>query len=411
MKPETTAFKEKHIILVLAALQFAHILDFVILMPLGPFLMKQFQISPIQFGSLVSSYNIAGGISGLLFGALADSFPKKKVLIWTTFGFILGTALCGFAEDFYFLFLARIITGVFGGILNALILIFVTEIIPYKRRGKALGVVMSSFSFASVIGVPSGLFIAELIGTPWTFFSISLLSLMILLLAGYILPSIPMAFKKRKPREVLKRYFSISLHPPYLNGYLLIFTAAFTMFILIPYLAPYAVKNCLIPTSGMKYMYFFGGVATIFTARLFGKLTDNKGPLKMYIFLAIVSIIPVVIYTHAGPMDQVSYILMGTLFMTIVTGRMIPCITLISSLPDDRDRGTFLVLLNSFRSLGSALATFIGGLIIVEENNRFLHFEKSGYLSIILLLLSLFLAIKINRKKNNKKENIQELLN
>ena len=110
-------------------------------------------------------------------------------------------------------------------------------------------------------------------------------------------------------------------------------------------------------------------------------------------------------------MDQVSYILMGTLFMTIVTGRMIPCITLISSLPDEKDRGTFLVLLNSFRSLGSALATFIGGLIIVEKNNRFLHFEKSGYISIALLLLSIFLAVKIERKTKIKKKNIQEILN
>jgi len=411
MKPETTTIKEKHIVLILAALQFAHILDFVILMPLGPFLMKKFQISPIQFGSLVSSYNIAGGISGLIFGVLADSFPKKKVLIWTMLGFISGTALCGISNDFYFLFLARIITGVFGGILNALILIFVTEIIPYERRGKALGVVMSSFSFASVMGVPLGLLIAELIGTPWTFFSISFLSFMIFLLAIYLLPDIPITLKKRKPREVLRRYFSISVYPPYLNGYFLIFTAAFTMFILIPYLAPYAVKNCLIPTSGMKYMYFIGGAATVFTARLFGKLTDSQGALKMYIFLAIVSIIPVLIYTHAGPMNQFSYILMGTFFMTIVTGRMIPCMTLVSGIPSAQDRGTFLVLLNSFRSLGSALATFIGGLIIVEENNRLFHFEKSGYFSIILLLLSLFLASNINRSKNNKNEKVSQLLN
>ena len=400
MKAKITTIQEKYIVLVLASLQFAHILDFVILMPLGPFLMKQFQISPVEFGSLVSSYNIAGGVSGLLFGAFADSFPKKKVLIWTMFGFIFGTALCGISNSFYSLFIARVITGVFGGVLNALILIYVTEIIPYARRGKALGVVMSSFSFASVIGVPLGLLIAELIGTPWTFFSISLLSFIILLSATLILPAIPMTLTKRKPKEILKRYLSISINPAYLNGYILIFTAAFTMFILIPYLAPYAVKNCLIPTSGMKYMYFVGGAATVFTARLFGKLTDSQGPLKMYIFLAIVSIIPVLIYTHAGPMDQISYIFMGTLFMTVVTGRMIPCMTLVSGLPKPQDRGTFLVLLNSFRSLGSALATFIGGLIIVEENNRFFHFEKSGYLSILLLLLSLLLARNIYRKKH-----------
>ncbi|MCO4794238.1 MAG: MFS transporter, partial [Bacteriovoracaceae bacterium] len=385
--------------LLLAAIQFAHIVDFVVMMPLGPVLMKQFSISPAQFGGLVSSYNYAGAAAGILFGLIADRFARRTLLGWIMAGFILGTFLCGLAPTFPLLLTARIFTGVFGGILNSVVLAIVTDLVPFQRRGTALGVVMSAFSVASVLGVPLGLTIADYMGWQWTFIFIASFSILIWVAALKILPEMMPQMNCAKPKEILKRYIRIGTKKDYLQAYLLIFLAAMTMFILIPFLAPYAVSTIGIKTHEIKYMYFFGGAATVLTARLFGKLTDKIGAFRMYMILAFISIAPVLIYTNAGKMSLVMYVLMGMFFMTIVSGRMIPCMTLISSVPSQEDRGTFMGLLNSIRSTGSATATLIGGLIVVETETGMKNFDKSGFISICLVVITIFVAQVISKTK------------
>lgn len=393
--------QERIYVLLLAAIQFAHIVDFVVMMPLGPVLMEQFNITPAQFGGLVSSYNYAGAVAGILFGLIADRFGRRSLLGWVMAGFIIGTFLCGMAPTFSLLLTARIFTGVFGGVLNAVVLAIVTDLVPFERRGTAMGVVMSAFSVASVLGVPLGLTIADYLSWKWTFFFIAFFSVFIWIFALKVLPAMVPTAQCVSPKEILKRYVRIGTKWDYLKAYSLIFLAAMTMFVLIPFLAPYAVSNIGIKTHQIKYMYFFGGAATVMTARLFGKLTDKIGALPMYAILALVSIAPVLLYTNAGKMTVVWYVLMGMFFMTIVSGRMIPCMTLISSVPDQEDRGTFMGLLNSIRSMGSATATLIGGLIIVETDMGMKNFEKSGYVSITLVLITILVARIIAKSKES----------
>jgi len=402
--------EERFLVILLAAIQFAHIVDFVVIMPLGPFLIEKLNISPAQFGSLVSSYNYAGAVGGILFGIIADRFGKKAMLSSVMLGFIIGTTLCGLASDYQTLFAARVFTGAFGGILNALILAIIADLIPFERRGKALGTVMSSFSIASVFGIPIGLLIADHFGWQSTFLFISTFSFLILIAVLKILPSLTDHIQKTDPLKILKRYFNICTNRDYFKAYSLIFTVSFTMFLLIPFLAPYAVKNIGMATTDMKYMYFFGGCATVITARLFGKLTDLHGAHKMYTILALLSLLPVYLYTNSGPLTLVGYILMGTLFMTIVTGRMVPCMTLISSVPNQRDRGSFMLILNSTRAIGSATSTLLGGIIIQEKSNKLFHFEKAGYLSMALVLLSLILAKFINASKHKVEKSEPDIL-
>ncbi|MCO4793883.1 MAG: MFS transporter, partial [Bacteriovoracaceae bacterium] len=186
--PQENLKQERVYVLLLAAIQFAHIVDFVVMMPLGPVLMKQFSISPAQFGGLVSSYNYAGAAAGILFGLIADRFARRTLLGWIMAGFIIGTFLCGLAPTFPLLLTARIFTGVFGGILNSVVLAIVTDLVPFQRRGTALGVVMSAFSVASVLGVPLGLTIADYMGWQWTFIFIASFSILIWVAALKILP-------------------------------------------------------------------------------------------------------------------------------------------------------------------------------------------------------------------------------
>ena len=234
MKEKSGFGQERILIILLAAIQFSYIVDFVVMMPLGPILMNQFKISPAQFGVLVSSYNYAAAISGLSFGLIADRFARKILFGRIMLGFIVGTLLCGLATSYTLLVAARIFTGLFGGILNALVFVMVTDIVPFERRGKAMGIVMSSFSIAAVVGVPLGLMIADSFGWQWTFFFIASFSTLIWILALRILPMLADHVQKSHPVEIVKRYLKIGTNGKYVKAYGLIFMAALTIFLLIP---------------------------------------------------------------------------------------------------------------------------------------------------------------------------------
>ena len=154
--------KEKILLLTLAVIQFSHITDFMILMPLGPQLMKAFDILPSQFALLVSTYTFSAGTSGFVGAFFIDRFDRKKAILTMATGFAIGTFACGFAQSYHWLLITRSITVLFGGVMGALILSIVGDAIPNERRATAMGMVMAAFSVASVVGVPAGLFLADL---------------------------------------------------------------------------------------------------------------------------------------------------------------------------------------------------------------------------------------------------------
>lgn len=389
-------------ILILAAIQFAHMVDFVVLMPLGPTLMEDLNIGPVQFGSLVSSYNFAGAAAGILFGFFADKFDRKKLLLASLAGFLVGTLLCGLAPSFSTLLAARMLTGVFGGILNGLIFAIISDLVPFERRGKAMGIVMSSFSVASVLGVPLGLAIADYSNWHNTFLFIVFFTLFIFIASALIFPNLTEHLEENEPSFKLK-LGQIFTNFSYIRSFVFIALVSGAMFLLIPFLSPYAVKNMGIATDQLKYMYLVGGLFTILTARLFGTLTDKIGPFKMFAIIVLISFIPIILFTHSGPISFGIYLCLGTFFMTMVSGRMIPCMTLVSEVPELRERGLFMSVLHSIRSFGSGTMTFVSGFIISEgATGKLKGFNYAGYLSVALGLATVFIAFYISKSLKEK---------
>jgi DHA1 family inner membrane transport protein len=391
----------------LAAIQFSHIVDFVVLMPLGPTLMRDFGITPLEFGSLVSSYNISAAITGLAYGLIADRFGRKVMLQANFVGFIIGTVSCGLAQTYETLLFARIAAGGFGGTLTAVVLAMVTDLIPFQRRGRAMGAVMSAFSVASVLGVPIGLVIAEKFSWSYTFYFIAIFSCIILLVSSLSFPKLNEHVQITSALDNLKRVWGLLFKLDYLKAYSLIFLNVFSLFTLIPYLSPYAVKNIGILETELKYMYLVGGFFTVITARIIGKATDKFGALKVLSTLALISTVPISLYSNAKEMDLIPFIAMSTFFMTMVSGRMIPLMTMTSEIAETKDRGTYMGLLNSVRSFGSAVATLFAGFFIVEASDGKLSgFNNVGYFSIGFSIIVIFGAIHVNsillRKQSEK---------
>jgi predicted MFS family arabinose efflux permease len=390
--------RERLYVFILAAIQVVHILDFVVMMPLGPRFMRVFNISPIEFSTLVSAYTFSAGGVGF-FGALyADQFDRKRFLLFNFMGFIIGTLMCGLATNFATLLIARIVAGAFGGVLNASVLSMVADLIPYKRRGAAMGVIMSAFSVSSIIGIPTGLYIANILDWHATFFFICLVSAIFWILGFMTLPSIP-AVKTKGFMEKLRKFKKIIVNPDYLLTFFFSSLLSLGMFMIIPFISTYMVRNIGIQESDLSLLYLVGGLITIVTARYVGKLCDRLGAFKIFKIMALISLIPITILTHLPPVSLFVVILVSSAFTVLGNARFIPAMTMVSGVVKTEDRGTFMSLENASRQLSSALAAQIGGVILGSTAAGALtNFDVIGYLCVSATFGSLLIAYKLRTK-------------
>lgn len=388
--------RENMLVYVLGAIQFVHILDFVILMPLGPMLMRTFDVTTSQFGLLVSSYTFAAGISNFLTSIVSDRFERKRMLQICFAGFLVGTLLCALAPNFYLLLGARIFAGAFGGVLNAVVFALIPDLIPPQRRGAATGVVMSSFSISSVVGVPIGLALAEWFDWHAPFVFIVAIGTIFWLLANYYIPKVNNRTEPGSPKETIKQFVRIAIEPKHIRGFLMTSSLAFGIFMIIPFLSPSMVSNVGLAESDLKYIYLCGGAATVFSARWIGRLCDRLGSFRVFTVVGAISFIPVLLITHLGVTPIALALCVSTLFMMTGSGRFIPAMTLLSLVVDPKKRGTFMGLENAFRQLASGVASLVAGLVIYEgAGGRLERFGMIGFASVAFTLVAWYFARKI----------------
>ncbi len=267
------------LLLALAAVQFTHIIDFVIMMPLGPQFKKDLQLSDQWFGFLVSAYAFSAALAGLLAAWFIDRFDRKTSLLWLYGGFTMGTLCCAAAPTYPLLLAARAVTGAFGGVVAASILAIIGDAFPGARRGRAMGAIMSSFSVASIAGVPAGLYLANLMGWRAPFAVLAGLSAAVLVLVRFVLPPMRGHLVRGRPSA---NVWAVFVQPTHLRAYLLMTALVMSTFMIVPYLASYLVSNAGRSERELPYVYLCGGLCTLVTMTLFGTLSDRLGKLPVF---------------------------------------------------------------------------------------------------------------------------------
>jgi predicted MFS family arabinose efflux permease len=382
-------------LLTLAGIQFTHIVDFMIMMPLGPQLTALFGISLPEFGLLVSAYTVAAGISGLLATTFVDRFDRKHLLLTLYVLFALTTVACGVAPTYGWLMAARIASGFFGGVLSTMSQTIIGDVVPFARRGRATGIVMTSFSVATVAGVPAGLLFANLWGWHAAFFSVGVMCVGIGALAYVSVPTLNAHVSHGKDKHFLHGIVQVLRDHNQRKALMLSAAMIFAAFTIIPYITLYLQTNEVMTANEIPWVYFCGGVVTLFSGRWVGGLTDRLGKRETFQRAVLFSILPMFAITLLVPVPLPWVLVVTTSLFFAMNARMIPGMALLTSAANPRFRGTFLSLNGAVQSFAMGVAAWVGGLL--------LHREPSGHvtsywLCAVVAALSSLLAYHMAKK-------------
>ncbi|HMT00138.1 MAG TPA: MFS transporter [Saprospiraceae bacterium] len=393
--------KESRILFLLAAINFTHILDFMIMMPLGNYLIPSFGLSASQFTILVSAYAFSAGISSFLAAFYANKYDRKQILIRGYLGFLIGTLACGLAPSYEWLLLARVTAGVFGGLLAAQVISIIADLIPFERRGKAMGRVMAAFAVSSTLGVPFALYLANLISWHAPFILVAVLGLALLPFLHKDLPSMTGHLTQQDPpssTQVIKQVFA-NVN----QRRALLFSGLMFMghFMIIPFINPFLEFNKGFDKQHTPLVYLFGGICAFFAANIIGALSDKYGKWRTYIICLLLSLPLVVLITHLPDMHIAWVVFIFCLWFTVATGRGVTASTLISNVVEPQFRGSFQSFNSFMQQMGTGLASLVAGWVVIKNNDgSLLHYPALGYFSIVILLATLLAGYRVFGKKS-----------
>ncbi len=397
--------QQRIILLLLAALNFTAILDFMIMMPLGNFLMPHFNISPRYFSWIVAAYPVSAFFSSISAAFFVDRFDRKKVLLLAYTGFLAGTICCGIAPDAGFLMAARVLTGLFGGLIGAQILSIVADTFQYELRGRAMGAIFTAFSVSSIFGVPFSLYLAKLISWHTPFLFIGIVGIVLIPLIIRFLPPMTRHLENGVADTTRPGTVLIELAKNKAQLLALALSALLMMghFLIIPFINPYMEFNVGFTKDQTPLIYMVGGICTLFANFVIGRMADKHGKLRIYLISAAASLLPIFLITNMPAIPFYFVLIVFAFWFSFSTGRAIPAQAMISTVVNPEHRGLFMSFNASVQQLFTGLASVLAGLIVYkDETGRIYRYEWVGYLSIAVVASTLLIAYRLARRQGLK---------
>lgn len=388
---------ERILLFILAAINFTNIVDFMVMMPLETYLTTLYGISHFQFTVLVACYTLSAGISGYAATLFVDRFDRKTSLQIIFIGFLTGTLLCGVAQGYYLLLAARIVTGVFGGVLGSVVMAIVADVIPMERRGMAMGIITTGFSMASIAGVPLGLYLATLTDWHAPFLFLVLVGLIITPFIWKFVPQVKEHIQTKEERPgfstILKE---ILVDRNHLKALILMVSLMLGHFCIVPTYARYMEANVGFTKDQVTLIYFVGGLFTFFTSPVVGRMADKYGKKKVFSVFVVLCAVPVLIITHMGRVPLIPALVVTTMFFVFSGGRFIPAQALVTGAVNPKIRGGFMSFSSASQQVAAGVASLISGLIVTENADGTLgNYNYIGYVSVLITMSLLFMVPRL----------------
>lgn len=390
---------QKIVIFMLAVTQFTVILDFMIMSPLGDMLMKSLSLKPSAFGVAVSGYAFSAGIAGLLTAGFADKFDRKKLLLFFYIGFIIGTVACGLAHSYAMLLAARIVTGLFGGVIGSISMAIITDIFSLQQRGRVLGFVQMGFGASQVLGVPIGLYLANAWGWEAPFFLTAGLATIIWILIGFKLQPVTKHLAIQHDRSALMHLWHTVAKRDYRIGFMATALLSIGGFMMMPFGSVFAINNLGVTNAQLPIMFMVSGVSSLIIMPVIGRLSDKISKFKIFMGATIWMMVMCVLYTNLSVTPFWLVIIFNILMMMGVMSRMIPSSALVSAVPDMADRGAFMSINSSLQQIAGGVAAAAAGMIVVQgaKGTPIEHYNTVGYVIVGISVISILLMYRVSK--------------
>ncbi|HEY7376244.1 MAG TPA: MFS transporter [Polyangia bacterium] len=389
---------QKFVIAVLAFLQFTLILDFMIISPLGALLLQKLHITTSQFGLVVSAYAFSAFASGLLAAGFADKFDRKRLLLFFYTGFLLGTLLCGMATSYTFLLVARIVTGLFGGVIGSIVMAIVVDLFPFEMRGRVMGTIQTAFAASQVLGLPLGLFLSNKWGWHAPFIMIFVIGVPVGLVIAARLQPIVEHLKAPSTRHPVEHLFATVSQRRYLYVFLATTMLATGGYMLMPFGSTFTVNNLGIALTDLPIIYAITGGVTLVAGPLLGKVADSIGKYKLFVIGTLGGAAIVALYCNLGTTPIALVVIINAVLFAAITSRMISASALTSAVPEMQDRGAFMSINMALQQFSGGIASSVAGLIVVQmPDGRLRHYDVLGWVVVTAMILTIMLMYPINR--------------
>lgn len=398
---ESTAFTsyQKFVIFLLAITQFTVVLDFMVMSPLGDIMMKSLQITTKQFGVAVSAYAFSAGISGLLTAGFADKYDRKKLLLFFYIGFTIGTLFCALAPTYLTLVLARIFTGIFGGVIGSISMAIVADLFSLQQRGKVMGFVQMGFGVSQVLGIPIGLYIANSWGWHVPFLWIAFMAAVIIIVLFLKLKPVTTHLLLQKEKTAFQHLLHTVSQKNYLIGFLSTSLLSIGGFMMMPFGSAFAINNLKITSEELPLLFMITGIATLLSMPLIGKLSDRINKFRIFAFATLFAVVVINVYAHFSATPFWIVMITNVLMMVAIMNRMVPSTALTSAVPLPQDRGAFMSINSSLQQMAGGFGAMIAGVIIVQKDNfsPLQHYDWLAMISSSIMLFTIFLVYKVSK--------------
>ncbi|MFZ7114798.1 MAG: MFS transporter [Bacteroidota bacterium] len=416
-QPKSPAIKftgyQKFVIALLALTQFTVILDFMVMSPLGDLLMKSLDMNPSNFGIAVAAYAFSAGISGLLTAGFADKYDRKKLFLFFYTGFILGTIMCGLANSYPILVAARIITGIFGGVIGSISMAIVADLFAIQQRGRVMGFMTMGFGASQVLGIPIGLYLANIWGWHAPFFWVAGMAAVIALLIAVKLSPLTSHLALQSDKSPVKHLLHTIAKKEYRIGFSATALLSIGGFMMMPFGSAFAVNNLKITQEQLPILFMVAGISTLIVMPIIGRISDIYDKFRIFALASLWMVLVVLFYTNLGPSPFWLVMLFNVLMMAGIMGRMVPSVALTSAIPDMADRGAFMSINSSLQQIAGGFAAAIGGLIVVQKDkfSPLEHYNTLGIIVAIITLIAIFMIYRVSemvKKRSSEKTVVRE---
>jgi predicted MFS family arabinose efflux permease len=407
----TFTFNQKIIIAILALLQFTVILDFMVISPLGDILMKTLDMTTANFGFAVSAYAFSAGISGLLAAGFADKFDRKKLLIFFYTGFIIGTVFCALSSSYMMLLMARIVTGLFGGVIGSVSLAIVTDLFVIHQRGRVMGFIQMAFATSQILGIPVGLYFANNWGWHSAFIMIAVLGVLILIAIITQMQPIVKHLEVQSDKSPFLHLWHTLSNKQYQIGFASIAFLSVGGFMLQPFGSAFLVNNIKISHLELPMVFFFTGLSVLFIMPLVGKLSDKISKFKLFAAGSILSIIMILIYTNLNPIPLWEIVVINMILFMGIMSRMIPATTLNTAIPGLEDRGAYMSISSSLQQIAGGIAAVCAGFIVHQKtkSSPLENYDILGYVIAVITAFTVLLIWRVNQLAKKREVAAKEI--